>query len=174
MGQQENIKDLIRQLSDTGEEIYSKICTVVSVDDTKRTCTVRPIDESAEINRVKLQAFINGKTGVYLQPAEGSEVIVTFIGKSAAYVAMYSELDEIFIDVPQITINGGDNGGLINIGDLVSKINALESDLNTVKGLFNAWVPLVEIPLKTALTPWAAQIFTPTLTAELEDTKVKH
>ena len=76
-----------------------------------------------------------------------------------------------------IVFNGGSNNGLIKISDLISKMNAIENDLNTMKGIWAACVPVPTdggTAIKAAFATYAAQLFVPTLQAELENTKVKH
>ena len=55
----------------TGSEIYCKVCTVDSVDEKARTVDCTPLDESAPLVGVNLQANQEGDTGVVCFPAVG-------------------------------------------------------------------------------------------------------
>ena len=83
---------------------------------------------------------------------------------------MYSEIDKI-------EINGGKNGGLINIEDLVSHINTIEDDINNLKTAMSGWTPTPQdggAALKGAVTSWAGQSITKTKKSDIEDDKIKH
>ena len=95
------------------QSLYSRICTIVSVDSTARTCVVKPIDSDAEITGVRLQGTLNLSDGVVFIPTVDSKVIVTFIIRTRAYVSSFAELDELKINCDVITFNDGTNDGLI-------------------------------------------------------------
>ena len=61
-------------------------------------------------------------------PKIGSNVIVVFYSPTVAFVVMVDEVDEILI-------NGGENGGLVNVEDLKSWMSNVESDLSTLKNI---------------------------------------
>lgn len=99
----------------------------------------------------------------------------------------------------EIVFNGGANGGVPMVGPLVDKINALEGDLNDLKGRYNTLMTVASglatalaIPataaapilggtlqpyfatLATNFTPYAGAVITPTVQPDLENVKVKH
>jgi len=78
-------------------------------------------------------------------------------------------------DDTDMRFNGGGNGGLINIADIVSKLNTLENTLNAFFTLFNAHVHTGNLgaPVTPPLTPQTTT-FTPTTVQDIEDNKVKH
>ena len=89
-------------------------------------------------------------------------------------VVMVSEIDKI-------EINGGKNGGLIKIEDLVSRLNAIEDDINNLKTTLTGWTPVAQdggAALKTTLTipgtGWATKQLAKTKTSDLEDDKITH
>ena len=59
-----------------GTEMYCKICTVDSVNEDARTIDCSPIDESAPLVGVNLQADQSQEVGVVAIPVEGSSVVV--------------------------------------------------------------------------------------------------
>ena len=94
---------------------------IVSIQD-DTTCTVK-LEDDLQLSDVRLRSVVNSEeSGIVITPAVGSVVLVADLsgGKlSSMAVIMYSEIDKI-------EINGGKNGGLINIEDLVSHINTIE------------------------------------------------
>ncbi len=145
------IKDAIRRIAATNDEIYCKICTVDAVYPDTRTIDCTPIDGSAPLLGVNLQANQAGDEnadGIVVFPAAESYVLVAFIEESAAAVVLTETIDSIQLAIGKttaiindgtiqlaigettvsivdgnITLNGGDNGGLINIVDLTGKLN---------------------------------------------------
>ena len=82
------LKEAIRVLAMSGAELYCKICTVDAVDVEARTVDCTPIDESAPLVGVNLQASQDSSVGVVLFPAVGSYVIVAFITPAVAAVVL--------------------------------------------------------------------------------------
>lgn len=90
------------------------------------------------------------------------------------------------VDKNGIAFNGGKNGGLINISDLVSRLNTVEDDLNTLKQGVASWVILAQdggAALRTVLAgaatgvipgSWAAKAISKTKRSDIEDKKVTH
>ncbi|CAB4128063.1 hypothetical protein UFOVP105_15 [uncultured Caudovirales phage] len=172
-----NIAELLKGIvNDPSLEVYSIVCSVLSVDETERTIDAKPINGDAEIFGVRLQSSINSAVGVVSIPKVDSFVIVTFLNKLTGYVALCTEIDKILIDTPEITINGGKLGGLMNIEDVVKKLNSLEQKVNDLivacSSVVVTLAPSGAFPLAsffTSVTP-----LTPTQKAEIEDPKIKH
>ncbi len=77
----------------------------------------------------------------------------------------------------QIVMNGGEYGGMVKVGDMVSRLNAIEDDLNAIKRVFSAWKPVAQdggAALHGAAAQWAAQSLTKTRVANIEDEKIRH
>lgn len=153
-----------------GDPATSVLCTVVSVDEDEMTCEVTPIDEGANFMDVRLMADGNSTTGIYFKPTVGSIVMISPQDEVTYFVSMYSGVDEIWL-------RGTENGGLVKVGSLVTKLNNLENDLNTLKTAFTSWVTVPNdggAALKTISATWAGQTFTPTTENNLQSTTVKH
>lgn len=177
------IKEIIQRIVRDEEELYSVIGTVTAVDEDARTIDVQPIDGSAEILDVKLQANIDGSSGFVLIPEEDSEVVVTFLGKDTAYMALATDVEKILIDTEEITINGGDNGGLIIIQNLVDKINALENAHNGLVTSFNTHTHITTATISASAVPGviaptttqSSDTIAPTTSvSDLENDKITH
>jgi exosome complex RNA-binding protein Csl4 len=123
---------LIKELAKTNDELYSQVCTVTSVDKSARTVNVEPINGDPELFDVMLQADIDLSQGICPIPKEGSYVIVTFLTSSTAFVSLCTEIEEVIIDAEQITINGGDNKGLIIVDQLQAEIQKLNTNFDVL------------------------------------------
>ena len=137
-----------------------------------QTCTVT-IDE-LELADVRLRAVVNDEdSGILVTPKVGSFVMITDLSngdKRDWAVVMYSEVDKV-------EFNGGQNGGLINIKDLVSHINTIEEDLNNLKTAMSGWTPVAQdggAALKGAISAWTGQSITKTKKSDIEDDKITH
>ena len=82
---------------------------------------------SLEVSGIRLRASLSDVEGqMLITPRVGSAVIVGSLSGDLSNVAVLS-VDEI----ESIEINGGGNGGLINIQDLTDRINALVDKFNS-------------------------------------------
>jgi hypothetical protein len=113
------------------ENYYSSIAKVTSVDDSEKTCDVTIIN-GPDLTGVRLQQ-VSSATGLFIKPSVDSIVIIGWTDKTTAYVAMYSQIDEI-------VFQDGANGGLIKIEDLVIRLNDLVSEVRGLKTSLNAHV----------------------------------
>jgi hypothetical protein len=76
-----------------------------------------------------------------------------------------------------VTINSGENGGLVKIAKLTQQLNTLEKDLNSLKTAFSSWVTVPQdggAALKAATATWAGQTLAATQQADIENEKIKH
>lgn len=179
------LKEAIRVLAMSGTELYCKICTVDAVDEKARTVDCTPIDESAPLVGVNLQASQEGAVGVVQFPAAGSYVVVAFISPAVAVVVLCDQIDKVQLDIGRtsatvtneaITLNGGKLGGLVISGKTAGRLNALEKDINELKTVFAAWAPAATdggAALKTAAAAWAARVLAQTVATDLENDRVK-
>jgi hypothetical protein len=159
---------------------------VKSVDG--ETCTIEV--GNLEVSDVRLRAVINGSDDHLLRvPRVGSLVVVADMSGGQfrdLVVIEQSETERIDIAIGsttvtiedgQITVNGGDNGGMVNISSLTSRLNTIENDINSLKTVFSTWAPVAQdggAALKTAAATWAGQQLTTTQDSDYEDTTVKH
>ena len=76
-----------------------------------------------------------------------------------------------------VIINGGNNKGMVNIVPLTQVVNNIQNDLNQIKSIFTAWVPVPQdggAGLKGPASVWASAQITPTQQSDIEDTKATH
>lgn len=167
------------------------IAEVDSVDEDKQTCVVKPVDGRPEYT-ADLKAVTDGELdGDWMIPTKGSQVICALLDNGQRCVIVDGtqstlkhiktdkfdvDADDVEIDA-KVVMNGGDNGGMVVIGDLIKKLNAIENDLNVMKGIWAGCVPVATdggAAIKSAFATYATDLFVPTQKVELENTDVKH
>lgn len=154
-----NIAESIRRMAQGGRETVSLICTVDAVDKETRTVDCTPLDESAPMLGVNLQANQESKFGIVVYPRVGSYVVVGFVADGSAGIVLMTDdiesieivvsdktsrvvIDEerVRIDVDQetsaeltkdgVVFNGGSLGGLVKVEELTNKLNELIEAFN--------------------------------------------
>jgi hypothetical protein len=158
------------------EKIYAQIGTISDINDTERSCIITPINGDSE-RKMRLQASLNIAEGLYIKPVDGSKVMFVYLNSETGVITCFSHIDSINLDVQNnITINGGNLGGLMKITESVDKLNIIEDSLNDLKNAISAWTPVPSdggAALKTSLTTWLAQVITNTTVSDLENQKIK-
>jgi hypothetical protein len=122
-----SLKEVLRTFKGD-ESIQSKLCKVMNVDGF--ICDCEPIDGSADFLDVRINAGLT--EGVLITPKVGSIVMVTKYAKFEAFLSLITEAESIEITCDNIVYNGGGNGGMVLVKELVKKINALEELTNTL------------------------------------------
>lgn len=115
-----NIKETIRQLAQGGRQSVSLVCTVDAVDKTARTVDCTPLDESAPLLGVNLQANQGSTFGVVTFPKVGSYVVVGFVADGAAGVVLLTdevESVEVAISDDTARISADREGVRVAVGD---------------------------------------------------------
>lgn len=159
------------------ENFYSIVGRAVNVDEVTRTCDLEPIEDEAPRAGIRLQSAESGTTGIVLIPKEDSFIVVSFFDRTTGFVSLTSELEKILIDTDLVQFNGGDNGGLINIDDLVTQMNKSQNDLNSLKTAISGWIPVPNdggAALKVALGAFFGTQLVLTVKVDMEDDKIIH
>lgn len=118
-----SIKKSIRAIAGSeGKMIYTGEVTRVDGE----TCSVTV--GGISIDGVWLTAVHNNKrNSLIIEPKRGS--IVMMVDTSGGDMRQLAVIG--YTEVESITVNGGENGGLINIAELTQKLNALVNIFNT-------------------------------------------
>ncbi len=144
------IKRAIQQLSKSPEDFQSIIATVLEVRPADRVIDVQPRNSKAAIYSVRLQSVVKGDTGFVAIPKVGSDVIVSFISNTLAFVALCSEYERINLVVPSMSMSTEEF--VSNLGS--SKIEADSVEVTSKDGfkietesesLKNIWAELISI-----------------------------
>jgi hypothetical protein len=89
------IRDSIREIAK--QDIpYSRLCKVISVDDSAFTCEVSPID-NLDISFYDVRLTSSTDPTVLQIPTVDSDVIVSFLDESNVFVSMFSQVDKVTI-----------------------------------------------------------------------------
>lgn len=171
-----NIAEMIREIAGS-RQIYSLVGKVTKVDASAYTCEVEPIGGEALLKDVRIKADLNTGTGLAIIPRKGTNAVVGFLDKDAAFLILVTDIERIELQSDNIVINSGTNAGLVKVKELTAKLNALEKDINNLKQAFTSWVTAPNdggAALKAAATTWAGQMLDETKQKEIENDKIKH
>lgn len=176
---------LIKQIAGTSDEGVH-VCKVLTVEGA--TCNVEPLNGLAELHGVRLNCVTSSTAGIIITPKINSEVIVHQISKVDSYVAQFSEIEKIDVQIGtfKFSLNGSEmvfndgNLGLVKIDKLIEKVNRLEDKLKTHQHGYIPYPagvsgpPVPTTPATALVPPNTTLVFTNTERSELEDTKIKH
>ncbi|MDR0873905.1 MAG: hypothetical protein LBN27_10655 [Prevotellaceae bacterium] len=168
----------IKQAAQRGEQLYLKRCTVDSVNESERTIDCTPIDDSAQLLSVDLQALQEKNKGLVMFPKVGSDVVVGYLDKNNAVVILTTEIDKITLDITDtITINSGKNGGLCITPELKTQLDKLTARVDTIIDAINNAVPATDqsgAGLQTTMKAILATILKKEDFSNIENEKIKH
>lgn len=126
-----NIRDVIHSFVDSRlskERYYLEVGIVKTVEESSKTFEFEPVGGDSE-SEVNMSVFGSEN---YIVPEVGSIVLVGYTDKSEKYCLHVEKADKvIFAD--------GNNGGLINISDQVTKLNELVIKVNALYNLLKTW-----------------------------------
>lgn len=94
MADENDLAGALKTITKTSDEVYAKVCEVLEIDQDEKTVNVKPVDDTAEIYNVRLQAE-SETGGLVLFPKVGSKVLVVFINKNNAAVVNTSEIEKL-------------------------------------------------------------------------------
>lgn len=161
-------------LSDNGDMLL--LAKVVSVNGD--TCSVDV--DGLVLTDVRLRAVVNGENSkLLITPKVGSHVLLADQSGNMSQLAVigYSEIEKIEVDTESITINGGENDGIVKVIELTEKLNNLEKDINALKDVLKNWTPVVYdggTALKAGAAKWFGQKLTETKQEDIENELIKH
>lgn len=126
------IRKSIKELAgatDLRFETYAAIVTSVN----GATCNAKRVLDDKIVERVRLNTNVQEEKGLIIVPKVGSDVLITNIDGGASFVSQYSEIEKIELNVDTIIINGGQNGGLVEIGKLDENLERIKTYLKTLE-----------------------------------------
>ena len=94
MADENDLAGALKNITKTSDEVYAKVCEVLEIDQDEKTVNVKPVDDTAGIYNVRLQAE-SETGGLVLFPKVGSMVLVVFINKNNAAVVNTSEIEKL-------------------------------------------------------------------------------
>jgi len=165
MNEYSRLKEYLREIARTDDQ--PTVCQGIVQAVSGNQCDVQV--GSLVIPGVRLRASM---------AADDSEMLVTpKVGSAVIFGTLsgdFSQLVVLQVDhAESITINGGKLGGLVNIGTLTDRLNALADDVNSLITKFNAHTHAV--PNGTSAAPSATANETASFDrGDYEDETIKH
>lgn len=161
----------IRQLLSKfiGENNPTVLGIVKSVDKDECTCVVD--DDGTDIPGVRLRPVTGTNTGIVGYPKQGAYVLCVKVEATEEWMMIEAtQYESILINCDSIILNNGENG-LVKITEMVSWMQKVYNDLQTLKTQLNTW------PVAGNSAPLALvfNVTTPNpVQSNFEDTKIKH
>lgn len=145
-----SIKDSIARLS--GKQIYGIVAEVTSLDEDARTVDISPVDGSAPLVGVNLQANQDSATGVVLYPKVGSYVLAVMLNKHNAAVVLTDEIEKIEVKIEETTISVDKDGVIFNGGaettvnatELKKQLDIMSTRITTIENAIKNGVPVAQ------------------------------
>lgn len=162
-----------------------RFCTIIegvvkSVDTSQYLCSVQiGGDQGATYYDIPLKVQTGVRASIVEIPVVGSECIMGFRdGNDGRPQLLWAETikDWLINCDGTVIFNEGNLGGMVKVNDMVSRLNFVEKDINTLKTAFSAWVVSTGdggAALKAAAAVWYSQQLTPTKKADIENPKIK-
>jgi len=181
-----SVKTAVQKLAGTFKEdtVQLIIGTVESVDEDKAICSVK-IQTDVTLPNVSLQASICD--GLLIIPVVDSTVYVLTSKYNTPLVIQWSDIDKFMLQVGDsylevnndgsFQFNDGSFDGLVKVGELVKKINALENLLNGFITIYNSHTHTASSFGSPTTVPSAIesqQISPITQQQDIENDKIKH
>lgn len=174
----EQLEGMIKKLH-RSNIIVDGVCQ--NIDPVNFVCDVVVGDSnsSTTYTQVPLKVLIGSQASFIEIPKDQSECIICFRDGNSGRPQMLfiDQVDKLLINCNEVIFNNGNNGGLIDIVDMVSAFNALQDDVNTLKNAFNTWVVVPEdggAALKAAAASWSGQQLKVSQQSDFEDKTVTH
>lgn len=185
------VKELIRRIKSEsnvfGDQELALISgVVVEINRDERLLSVKT-EEGVEISQVMMSSMLNSNSSIIVYPKINSECLVLVeLLSNISYLIGIEEVEEIKINLQnikvqlnekEININGGNNGGILNIEGVTKRFNEIEKDINKLKEVFQLWMPQTQdggASLKTAVESWSNIKVEMTKREDYEDKKIKH
>ena len=170
-----------------GKSTSSLPAQVTSVDKNANTCDAQSLDGTVTYHDIRL-APGGEQSGFFVAyPKQKSFILISQLGNTW-YSSLISEIDSFgffvtdalsieagdnfkcLLNSAGLAFNGGMNGGLILIANLVGKLNALEQRMASHQHTYISPTG----PLVSTLDPVSNTALSLTQQSDLEDTKIKH
>lgn len=165
-------KDNVSYVIAKVKSVSGNKCSVITVTD----------DTEVTIEDVLLQTEVCD--GLLITPKKDSNVLVALSVYNPPYIAMFSDIDEFYLQVGdssvtvknngKIQFNDGSYGSLIKIQDLVTKLNNIENLLNQFIGIYNSHTHTNSAGTTTTPSAPETQTLTPTQLADIENNLITH
>lgn len=151
---------------------------VISKINSNNTCTVTV--GTTPFTNVPLKVLVNAQASVYEVPVLKSACLMGFRDGdiNRPQIISVDQVDKLLINCATLVqYNGGNLGGMVEVINLVTIVNVLQTAFNDLKQIFTDWEPVPDdggASLKVLITAWAGQMITLTKRGDIEDTSILH
>ena len=182
------IKDVIRGLSGVNlDQVTIVSADVVSVDEVSRTCTVTTTGSKETVTLEGVQLMASVDDGMLMIPVIDSTVLVAYSTYNRSFICLYSAISKVYFITGnssyqmidgKSTFNDGSYGGMVQVANLVTKLNNLENVVNDFVTKFNSHTHALALSSGTGtsaptVTP-EPTVLVATQRADIENTTVVH
>lgn len=151
--------------------------TIIKVND---NFTVDIKVQGTTISNVPTKVLIGSQASIYEIPVINTKCLVKWRdgNRGLPQIDSFDQVDKLLINCASLVeFNGGDNGGMVLVNNLVTKVNNLENLLNNLISLYNAHTHLLTLTSGTGTAaPTASHengsISPITKASDLENTKI--
>lgn len=178
--QQELSDALLRMIRVASRDLCVIEGKITGVSEDNRTCDISVGDSNSSVpfSNVLLEILTTSDASFTLIPNLNSDCLVCFrdgnqdrpqIIKCQSVAKIVANPTDLF------QFNTGENGGLVLVNPLADVLNKIISDINTIKGIFEAWIPVPNDggqALKDSSAPWSGNDIDPIDPTDLENPNV--
>ena len=127
------------------ESVSLVYATVDSVDEDNRTLNAI-VDSDKTISDINLDIVVNGDNGILFIPTVGSTVVLGFVENrpELPFIVSFTHLGSASVALdssgenPLVTLNGGEKGPTVVIGELTARLNKLVGEIDSLKEFVNS------------------------------------
>lgn len=147
---------------------FVTIDAVVTAVNADFTCDIAI--QTVPYTGVPIKVLVGTQASVYPVPVINSKCLVTFRDGNRALpqIVDFDQVDKLYIKTNLTQFNDGDKGGLVLVNDLVTRMNLIENQQNTIlqtlKGITIASTPFPFAPVFAAINN-----LQPTTAGEIEN-----
>ena len=148
--------------------------TISAVDESNYTCSVDMGDDTLFL-AVPLRVMIGSAASVVEIPVVNTKCIMCFRDGNINFPQILSidRAAKILIDTPLVQFNGGDKGGMVEVINLVTKLNNLENLVNDLITKYNTHTHVLALSSGTGTAAVTVTqetgSLTPTVRANIEN-----
>lgn len=161
------------------KKLQATICTDGTIEAVNDDFTCDVSVGSSIFYSVPIEVLIDSQASIIGLPVIGSTCLIIFRDNQLArpQIIKIDQVDQLLINCKtNVQFNGGKLGGMVKVADIVTQLNNLENDINTLKSAVSGWSPVQYdggLALKAATTAWAGANLQLTIRSDIENTAIQ-
>lgn len=198
-----NRKKIVAAIQGLGAPVEDTVMSgyVKTIDENKAVMSVVLNTSGQLVEGVLLHALGNSLKGFVVIPEPDSDVVICSVDGSGEYMLLQvDKIKKILLDIDSlqakvsskieiscdnIVFNGGENGGMVKVTDVVGRLNDIETKVNDIISVFFQHThkviaigqpvgPISDVTLPAPILPAQLSELAHTLKVDLENPKIKH